>query len=61
MSGPRQCIVISRDYKNSPNDCVQAIELLLKKSVRKKGGPETAPDDAMKGSKHDRASNNHNR
>ena len=49
-------VFIERSYAPEEEVCAQAVEVLLKKSLpSKKGGPETAPDDAMKGSKHDRA------
>jgi hypothetical protein len=48
MSGRRQNVVIARHYRNSPDDCARALELLLKKPGIKKGGPETASDDGSK-------------
>lgn len=51
-------IVVSRNYKHSSDYSAGALALLLKKQVSKKGGPATAPDDAMKGSNNDRASSN---
>ena len=49
-------VAVQRAYEADEEACVQAIEVLLKKSMpSKKGGPETAPDDAMKGSTDDRA------
>ncbi len=54
MSAPKQSIIVSRDYRNNPDSCTRALELLLKKlPVSKEGGPATAPDDARKESKHD--------
>jgi hypothetical protein len=44
MSTPKRRIVVSRHYRPTPDNCAHALELLLKKSVRKKGGPATAPD-----------------
>lgn len=44
--GKRNTAIVSRDYRLALDDCVRALELLLKKSVRKEGGPATAPDDA---------------
>lgn len=59
MTGQKQSAapVVSRDYEHAPNACARAVALLLKKlPAKKKGGPETAPKDAMKGlTKHDRA------
>jgi hypothetical protein len=55
MSVPRQSITVSRSYNPASDQCVRALELLLKKPVSTEGGRATAPDDAMKGSKHDRA------
>ena len=46
MSIPRQSVVVTRDFRPAPDNCTHAVELLVKKSVRKKGGPATAPDDA---------------
>jgi hypothetical protein len=48
MSSPRQSVLVMRHYRPAPENCARALELLLKKSVRKKGGPETAPEDARK-------------
>jgi len=45
MSTPRQSVVVARDYRPTPDDCTRALELLLRKSVRKKGGPATVPND----------------
>jgi hypothetical protein len=50
MSNPRQSIMVSRGYRNAPDACVRALELLLKKSVGKEGGPATAPNSAKGGS-----------
>jgi len=48
--------IVSREYRIAPDACKKAIEILLKRSAKKQGGPAiAAPDDAMKGSKHDRA------
>jgi len=39
-------VAVQRAYEAEEEACVQAIEVLLKKSLlSKKGGPETAPDD----------------
>jgi hypothetical protein len=48
----RKSIAVTRNYRLAPDNCARALELLLKKSVRKKGGHATAPDDAKKESKH---------
>jgi hypothetical protein len=34
VSSSRRGAVVTRDYKNSPDDCARALELLLKKPVR---------------------------
>jgi hypothetical protein len=54
MSVPRQSITVSRSYNPASDQCVRALELLLKKPLGKEGGPPTAPDDA-KESTHVRA------
>ena len=57
MSSRKQCTsaIVYRDYKYAPDYCARAVELLLKNPLTsKKGGPDTAPDDA-KGLKNDRA------
>jgi hypothetical protein len=54
MSARKQSAIVSRDYRPAPDYCAHALELLLKKPV-KEGGPATAPEDAMKGSRDDRA------
>ena len=51
MSARKQ-ITVTRDYRHEPDDCARALELLLKESVRKEGGPTTALDDAKKESKY---------
>ena len=43
MSGSKQ-IIVSREYKNSPEECARAIELLLTKSVSKAARPAPEPD-----------------
>ncbi len=43
MSGSKQ-IIVSREYKNSPDECARAIELLLKESVSKAARPALEPD-----------------
>ena len=48
MSGSKQAIVVSRSYSPAPDYCARAMELLLKKPVKKGGPAMTAPDDAAK-------------
>jgi hypothetical protein len=57
MSGARRSAapIVSRTYMDEPDYCMQAIQLLLKTSVRKEDAHPGVPNDAMKGSKHDRA------
>ncbi len=43
MSGSKQ-IIVSRDYKTSPDECARAIELLLKEPVSKAARPTPEPD-----------------
>jgi hypothetical protein len=43
MSNPRQNAIISRHYRNAPSCYAQALELLLKKPVRKMAA-EPAPE-----------------
>jgi hypothetical protein len=50
VSSPRQHVIVSRAYRNAPDACVRALELLLKKSASKEGGPATAPNSAKGGS-----------
>ncbi len=57
---PAQRPIVTRDYRNSPDECTRALALLLTKPINE-GGPPTAPDDAMKGSKHDRATKKYTR
>ena len=45
MSTSRQSITVSRDYKAAPDECVRALEILLKQLV-KKGAEPGAPDNA---------------
>ena len=46
MSGSRQTAIVTRTYRHTPDDCVRALEVLLKKSVSEKGSPVmTALDD----------------
>jgi hypothetical protein len=44
----RKEIAVIRNYKYEPDACARALELLLKASVRKEGGPATAPKDDVK-------------
>ncbi len=53
MGGIRPNALVSRHYRPSPVDCARALELLLKKRV-KKGTRPGAPDD-RKGPEHDPA------
>jgi hypothetical protein len=43
VSGSKQ-IVVSREYKNSPDECARAISLLLKEPVSKAARPAPEPD-----------------
>jgi hypothetical protein len=45
MSGARH-IVVSRDYRPTPDACARALELLLKKSVSKEAAHPAASKDA---------------
>ena len=38
MKAPKN-VVISRRYEPAPDACVRALNILLKKSVRREGGP----------------------
>jgi hypothetical protein len=42
----RKSIAVTRNYRPAPDKCTYAFELLLKKSVSKKGTRPGAPDDA---------------
>jgi hypothetical protein len=44
MSVSKRSIVVSRDYRPEPDNCVRALELLLKTSVRKEAAHPAAPD-----------------
>jgi hypothetical protein len=55
MSTPKRRIVVTRSYRPRSDNCRDALELLLKTSGRKKGGPATAPDDAKEKIKNVRA------
>jgi hypothetical protein len=44
VSSSRRGAVVTRDYKNSPDDCARALELLLKKPVSKAVEPAPEPD-----------------
>ena len=48
-------VAVQRAYEAEEEACTQAIEVLLESLPSKGGSPETAPDDAMKGSTDDRA------
>jgi hypothetical protein len=54
MLGKRDNAVVVRIYQEAPDECVRALELLLKTPASKEAVPANRPDDA-KGSKHDRA------
>ena len=45
MSGSRRnaAPVVSREYRNAPDDCVRALEVLLKKPVNKADKPAPEP------------------
>ena len=53
MSGSRQKVVVSRNYRAVPDDCARALEFLLKASVRKKAAGRAASNDAKVRSKSD--------
>ena len=56
MSASKRSATVFREYKAVPDDCARALELLLRVSARKEGGPAiTALNDAKKESKHVRA------
>jgi len=55
MNSSKQKVTVRRAYRVAYDDCGRALEILLKPTVRKEGGCGTAPKDALKGSKHDRA------
>jgi hypothetical protein len=48
VSGSKQ-IAVTRDYQPEPDVCAQALELVLKTSVRKEGGPTIADPMKAKG------------
>jgi hypothetical protein len=50
VSGRKQTAIVIRAYMHTPDDCIRALELLLKKSVSKEGGSATAPDDVERSS-----------
>jgi hypothetical protein len=51
VSGRKQTAIVIRAYRLTPDDCIRALELLLKKSVSKEGGgPTTAPEDVERSS-----------
>jgi hypothetical protein len=52
----RAAPIVSREYRIEPDACEKAVEILLKGHVKKGGSSSlTTPDDAMKGSRSDRA------
>jgi hypothetical protein len=53
VSVRKKDVVVSRNYRLAPDDCARALEFLLKPSVRKEGGPETAPKNAKVRSEDD--------
>jgi hypothetical protein len=51
MSKPRQSVIVSRIYEREADDCLKAVELLLKPVKSKKGGtPIAAPDNPERSS-----------
>jgi hypothetical protein len=62
MSAPKN-ITVSRDYQAAQDDCVRALELLLRKSTSKAARPAPEPDDRddVKESSEHVAIPNHNR
>jgi hypothetical protein len=63
MSGSRRNTVpvVSREYRNAPDDCARALALLLKITVSKKGGVRAARNDAVRELDGYDAYKNHNR
>ena len=62
MSSPSiTSTVVSRSYDPAPDQCVRALELLLKQPISKEGGPPTAPKDDAKESNGCIAYPNHSR
>jgi hypothetical protein len=62
--GTKRSISVIRDYRESPDDCVRALALLLSQSVMKvadKPAPEPAGRDDVKESNGSVAYSNHNR
>jgi hypothetical protein len=53
VSRRRQGAVVSRSYDPAPDQCVRALELLLKQPISKEGGPPTAPENAKERIKDD--------
>jgi hypothetical protein len=46
MSTPKRSVIVTRDYRPAPDNCAHALELLLKKSVRK--NPAAGPSERGK-------------
>ncbi len=51
MSGSKQ-IIVSREYRATPEACAKALALLLRTSIDTAGGQATAPENARKESEH---------
>ena len=53
----KNAAVVSRVYQPTPSACESALQILLKRPVKKEAvsSNKSGPDDAMKGSIHDRA------
>ena len=49
MSGSRQKVVVSRNYRAVPDECARALTLLLEKSVTKKAVEHTPEPDSLDG------------
>jgi hypothetical protein len=64
MSTPKRSIVVTRDYRPTPDNCARALALLLRKSLSKKAdkpAPEPAGRDDAKESNGCIAYSNHNK
>ncbi len=46
MSTPKQNFTVAREYRPAPEDCVRALEFLLRASASKKAAARAASNDA---------------
>jgi len=53
VSGSKRGIVVTRSFSPSSDECVRALELLLKKTVSKEATHPGGPENAKVSSKHD--------